>query len=97
MTSDAPVISVVVPNYNSGPVIERALTSIFRQSYRNYQIIVADSASTDESAAVIDRFRDRIDILIREKDSGQADGLNRGFARATGERRTNFSATPIWR
>jgi glycosyltransferase involved in cell wall biosynthesis len=84
MTSDGPVISIVIPNYNSGPVIERALTSIFRQTYRNYQIIVADSSSIDESAAILERFRDRIDVLIREKDSGQADGLNRGFARATG-------------
>lgn len=77
-------ISIVIPNYNSGPLIERAIRSVLAQTYRDYQLIVADSCSTDESAGVIERYRSDLHILIREKDRGQADGLNKGFAKADG-------------
>lgn len=78
-------ISVVVPNFNSGAVIGRALESILNQSHPHVQLIVVDSLSTDESGAIIESYHDQIDVLIREKDQGQADGLNKGFERATGD------------
>ncbi len=80
-----PSISIVIPNYNSGPVLERCITSLLDQNYPDLQIIMADSCSTDESAAIIEKYRDRFGVLMIEKDQGQADGLNKGFARATGE------------
>jgi glycosyltransferase involved in cell wall biosynthesis len=78
-------ISLVIPNYNGGATLERTLRSVLDQNYPNLQLIVADSASTDESPNIIARYRDRIDVLIAEKDKGQADGLNKGFRHADGE------------
>ncbi len=78
-------VSVVVPNFNSGAVLRRALESVLNQTYRNYQLIVVDSLSTDETPAIIDEFAAYIDVCIREKDKGHADGLNKGFAHATGD------------
>jgi glycosyltransferase involved in cell wall biosynthesis len=78
-------ISLVIPNYNCGATLERTLRSILDQNYPNLQLIVADSASTDASPEIIARYRDRIDVLIAEKDNGQADGLNKAFAHADGE------------
>ena len=74
-----------MPNFNSGPVLERALQSLFRQNYPNLELIVADSASQDLSRDIIHRYRDRFEVLLTAKDNGQADGLNRGFARARGD------------
>jgi glycosyltransferase involved in cell wall biosynthesis len=76
--------SIVVPNYNSGAVIERALRSLITQVPRP-EVIVADSESHDGSRDVIERFRPELDTVLIEKDRGQADGLNRGFARASGD------------
>jgi glycosyltransferase involved in cell wall biosynthesis len=82
---DAPRISIVVPNFNSGPVLRRALDSILNQTYKNFELIVVDSLSTDEALAILDEYRDRMHVCIREKDTGHANGLNKGFARATGD------------
>ena len=78
-------ISIVIPNYNSGPVLERALLSILEQNYPDLQLIMSDSASTDVSHDIIRKYRDRFDVLLEEKDKGQADGINRGMSYANGD------------
>jgi Glycosyl transferase family 2 len=78
-------ISIVIPNYNSGAVLQRALDSVLSQGYADLELIVVDSESTDVSRDIIERYRTQLDVLIVEKDQGQADGLNKGFARATGD------------
>ena len=80
-----PTISIVIPNFNSGPVLERCIKSLLDQNYPELQIIMADSCSNDESAATIERYAGAFNPLIREKDKGQADGLNKGFASARGQ------------
>src|SRR5207237_9736439 len=78
-------ISLVIPNYNSGPVLERAIRSILEQQYSDLELIVVDSMSTDESKDTIDKYRAQLSHLVRAKDRGPADGINKGFARATGD------------
>jgi glycosyltransferase involved in cell wall biosynthesis len=78
-------VSVIVPNYNSGAILERGLQSLRNQNYEALEVILVDSLSTDESRAVIGRNRDWLSLVICEKDEGQADGLNKGFRAATGE------------
>lgn len=78
-------ISVVVPNFNSGPVLRRALESILNQTHRNFELILVDSLSTDESASIVEEYRERVRVCIREKDTGHANGLNKGFRHATGD------------
>jgi len=78
-------ISMVIPNYNSGATLERALRSILDQQDPNLQLIIADAGSTDESSEIIDRYRDRLDVVISEKDEGQGDGINKGFRHADGD------------
>jgi glycosyltransferase involved in cell wall biosynthesis len=78
-------VSVIVPNYNSGAVLERCLGSLRRQNYEGLEVIVVDSLSSDASASVISINRSWLSQVISEKDAGQADGLNKGFRLATGE------------
>jgi len=77
--------AIVIPNYNAGPVLERCIRSLLDQDYPELRLIMADAGSTDESRDVIERYRDAFDVVISEKDDGQADGLNKGFARADGD------------
>jgi len=77
--------SIVIPNYNSGPQLERAVRSLLAQEYADLQLIQIDAGSTDESRATIEQFRSHFDTVIIEKDRGQADGLNKGFRYATGD------------
>ena len=78
-------ITIVIPNYQSGPVLERAIRSILDEGYPNLQLIVADACSTDESAEIIERYADCFDPAIRRRDDGQVDALNYAFRQATGE------------
>ncbi len=78
-------ISLVLPNYNSGDQLARAVESILAQGYPNLELILADAGSTDASRDAIDRYRSHFAVVLSEKDDGQADGLNRGFRRATGD------------
>src|SRR5580700_589032 len=78
-------ISIVIPNFNSGPVLERAIQSLIAQQYPNLQIILIDAGSTDASREIIERYRHLFDTVIIEKDRGQADAINKGFSYARGE------------
>jgi glycosyltransferase involved in cell wall biosynthesis len=77
--------SIVIPNYNSGEVLERAILSLISQRYPALELIMADSESRDASRQIIERYRQVFHTVLTEKDRGQADGLNRGFSRATGD------------
>lgn len=80
-----PRISLVVPTLNQGKFIERTLTSIVEQHYPNLQLIVIDGGSSDNTLEVIEKFRDKIDVLISEKDRGQSDAINKGLRHCDGE------------
>lgn len=78
-------ISVVVPNFNGGALLETTLRSILHQGYPNLELIFVDGGSTDESLEIAERYRDQMAVFISEPDEGQGDALQKGFARATGE------------
>ncbi|WP_118952601.1 glycosyltransferase family 2 protein [Taibaiella helva] len=77
-------VSIITPSYNQGQFIEETIQSVLMQTYRNIEYILVDGGSTDDTMAVVERYRDRIDIVIHEKDKGQSDAINKGFRLATG-------------
>jgi glycosyltransferase involved in cell wall biosynthesis len=77
--------SVVTISYNQARFLEQAIRSVIEQDYPDVEYIVVDPGSTDGSREIIERYRDRIDRIILEPDNGPADGLNKGFAQATGD------------
>jgi glycosyltransferase involved in cell wall biosynthesis len=82
--SSNPKVTVVTPVYNGSRFIERTLQSVHQQTYSNIEHIVVDGASTDTTMEVVDRYSDRLALVISEPDKGMYDALNKGFSRATG-------------
>lgn len=78
-------ISIVTVSFNQATFLEQAILSIITQDYPDVEYIVVDPGSTDGSRDLIERYRPRISKVILEPDRGAADGLNRGFAEATGD------------
>jgi hypothetical protein len=80
-----PKISVVMVSFNQAAFLEEGLRSVLNQNYPNLEFLVVDGQSKDGSIDILERYRPRLDFLLVEPDRGQADGLNKGFARATGD------------
>ena len=85
LSGSCPVISIVTPTFNSAQFLERTIRSIIDQGYEGLECIVQDGGSTDDTLDVLERHRARIASVETRKDKGQADALNAGFRRATGE------------
>lgn len=79
-----PLITIVTPSFNQGQFIEETILSVLNQTYKNIQYIVVDGGSNDNTMEVVYKYRDRIDIIIHEKDKGQTDAINKGFKLAKG-------------
>ena len=78
-------ISVVTPSLNQGRFIEQCIGSVLDQDGVRCQYIVVDAESSDETAAVLERYKDRIETLIIEPDDGQADAIRKGFSYASAD------------
>ena len=80
-----PLLSIVIPCYNSGSYIEEAIRSILLQDYPFIQIIIVDGGSSDSTLLVVDYYRQWIDKVISEPDNGQADAINKGLSHCSGD------------
>lgn len=79
----SPKISIVTPSYNQGEYIEAAIQSVIRQNYSNFEHIILDNCSTDNTVEILKKYNHL--IWKSEPDRGQSDALNRGFSLATGD------------
>ena len=78
-------ISIITVCYNSKAHLEEAINSVLNQTYCNKEYIVIDGGSTDGTLDIINKYRDKIDYFVSEKDRGISDAFNKGITAATGD------------
>lgn len=80
MAKNIPAISVVIPMYNAEKFIGECLESILAQSFKDFEIIIVDDCSTDNSCAIVEKFSDDRIKLIRNKINSGCPGIPRNIA-----------------
>ncbi|AFY77511.1 MAG: glycosyltransferase [Hydrococcus sp. C42_A2020_068] len=83
MTDRSPKISIITPSYNQGKFIESAIQSVLRQNHSNFEHIIIDNCSQDQTKEIVKKYNHL--VWISEPDKGQSDALNKGFKIATGD------------
>ena len=95
-SSSHPLVSVVMPMRNAERFLTDSVGSILKQSYRNFEFIIVDDESSDESSNIMKSFNDRrIRLLRNERQMGVAESLNRGLAEAKGKYIARMDADDI--
>ena len=87
LSNTTPIISVLMSCYNASLWLNESIESVLNQTFTNYELILINDGSTDDTLEIINRFaqHDRRIIIINKNNSGLADSLNIGITRARGE------------
>lgn len=78
-------VSIITATFNSAKTIEDTIKSTLSQSYFNIEYIIIDGGSTDGTLTIINKYKDRISLIVSEKDNGMYDAFNKGIGLATGD------------
>ena len=82
-----PIFSIIIPTFNSEATLARALDSILCQTFNNYEIIIMDGLSTDNTLSIVDTFLKKYPVLkcFSQSDEGIYDAMNIGLTHAKGQ------------
>jgi glycosyltransferase involved in cell wall biosynthesis len=90
-----PKITVLMPAYNAGKYIAEAITSVLKQSFRDFELLIVNDGSTDNTVKIIESFHDERIVLIHQQNKGIASALNSGLARSRAAYIARFDADDI--
>lgn len=83
--ADNVLFSIITPSYNQGQFIEATINSVLNQTFRNFEYIIVDGDSSDNTKEILNKYKNNNNIkIIIEKDNGQSDAINKGFKIARG-------------
>ena len=74
-----PLVSVILPIYNAGDYLKEAIQSILDQSYSNFEFVIINDGSTDDSEKIIRSYTDKRIVYVAQANMGLAATLNRGI------------------
>jgi glycosyltransferase involved in cell wall biosynthesis len=90
-----PLISVIIPTYNRAGVVEEAVDSVLAQEYNDFELIVVDDGSTDNTSEALAPYGDDVTVLFQEN-KGVSAARNRGIAKASGRYIAFLDSDDLW-
>ncbi len=90
-----PLVSVIIPTYNRGWIIKEAIDSVLAQDYVNYELIVVDDGSNDNTHDILNSYWNNI-LVLRQNNQGVSSARNRGLAASSGDFIAFLDSDDIW-
>jgi glycosyltransferase involved in cell wall biosynthesis len=81
---DQPLVSIITPTYNRAHMVKAAIVSVLNQTYANWELLIVDDGSTDQTKSIVASFQDRRIRYFYKTNAGQCAARNYGIARAKG-------------
>lgn len=91
----APFVSVVICTYNRGPLLVESVESVFKQTYTDFELLIVDDGSTDNTRELLEQWRDRL-RYIHQDNGGEAVARNHGVEAARGEWIAFLDSDDLW-
>lgn len=92
------LVSIIMPSYNTAQYIAETIQSVINQTYQNWELIIVDDCSTDNTDIVIGEIKDpRIRYIKNEKNSGAAVSRNRALREANGRWVAFLDSDDLWK
>lgn len=79
------LLSIIIPSFQQGTILQRALKSIEQQTFKDYEVLIMDGGSSDETSEVVAKFNHLPIVFASEADSGIYDAMNKGVNLSTGK------------
>jgi len=95
MTTANPTITVLMPAYNAGSYINEAIASVLAQSFTDFELLIVNDGSTDQTVEVINSFNDERIVIINQDNLGVAAALNTGLQHARADYIARFDADDV--
>lgn len=90
-----PLVSVVIPSYNRGLMLKEAVDSVLAQEYPDFELIVVDDGSADDTPRILDEYGDKITVVRQEK-KGVSAARNTGIKASSGELTAFLDSDDLW-
>ena len=94
-TNKKPLVSVIIPTYNRGWIIKEAIDSVLAQDFIDFELIVVDDGSTDNTSEILDSYSDDITVL-QQNNKGVSAARNRGLSKASGRFIAFLDSDDLW-
>lgn len=91
----SPLITVIIPTYNRAPLLSEAVESVLNQRFKDFELIIVDDGSTDNTERALARYRDAV-ILLQQKNRGVSAARNLGIKAAKGEWIAFLDSDDLW-
>jgi glycosyltransferase involved in cell wall biosynthesis len=96
MNKKIPLVSVIIPTYNRGWILKEAIESVQFQTYRNFELIIVDDGSTDNTREVLEEFKEEL-VVIRQKNKGVSAARNKGVSFSRGTLIAFLDSDDLWK
>ena len=93
--SKKPEVSVILPTYNRGWILKEAIDSVLAQDFRDFELIVVDDGSTDNTPQILDSYHQDL-VVVRQPNRGVSAARNRGIAAAGGGLIAFLDSDDLW-